>query len=48
MGSNSRSSAELIREYGWKPVEKISVYDSVDSEVEEILKNFDSVSTVVR
>ncbi|KAI5476889.1 NmrA-like domain containing protein [Pseudohyphozyma bogoriensis] len=37
MGSNSRSVASRIRELGWKPEVEISVWDSVDGEVQEIL-----------
>lgn len=40
MGSNSRSKADRIRALGWKPDASngLSVFDSVESELEEILK----------
>lgn len=38
IGSNSRSKAEVLRELGWKPEERESVWQSVESELEEILK----------
>lgn len=37
MGSNSRSSAEVLRELGWKPTKNLSLLDSIPSEIDAIL-----------
>ncbi|KAL8286192.1 hypothetical protein RQP46_004680 [Phenoliferia psychrophenolica] len=37
MGSNSRSSADLLREKGWRPTQTLSVLDSIPDEIEAIL-----------
>ncbi|KAM0751121.1 NAD(P)-binding protein [Meredithblackwellia eburnea MCA 4105] len=38
-GTNSRSSADLLRAMGWKPKKPMTIFESVNLEVDEVLKS---------